>query len=64
MNLFLKVTEGTDIICGSYELFKIIKFFFKILDIVFFIIPMILIVLITFSIAKNVIARNEDNMKK
>lgn len=58
---FLEVT-GFD--CGGADILRIIKFIFRILDIILFIIPMVLIVMISVDLAKNVLAGREDEMKK
>lgn len=50
--------------CGGAEVLKIIKFVSTLLDIIFFIVPMALIVIIIIDFAKNVIASKDDEMKK
>ena len=68
MNIFLAVVEGSGsggkIICGDLEVLKIIKFAFKIVDVIFYIVPMLLIVMISFSFVKNTISQNMDSAKK
>ena len=53
-----------DLVCGGSGVLRVIKFIFKLLDILFFIIPMIAIALITFDFVKSVLANNVDDMKK
>lgn len=53
-----------NLVCGGSGVLRIIKFIFKLLDILFFIIPMIAIALITFDFVKSVLSNNVDNMKK
>lgn len=60
-NLVFLVT-GFD--CGGADILRIIKFIFILLDIVMFIVPMALIVMVSIDLAKNVIAGKEDEMKK
>ena len=50
--------------CGGADVLKIIKFVSILLDIVLFIIPMALIVMVSVDFAKNVIAGKDDEMKK
>ena len=50
--------------CGGTDILKIIKFVKTLLDMVFFIVPMGLIVIISVDFAKNVIAGKDDEMKK
>ncbi len=57
---FLDVT-GFD--CGGEEVLKVIKFACQLLDVILFIVPMALIVMVTVDFFKNVIAK-EDDMKK
>jgi len=53
-----------DAVCGGAEVLKVIKFIWTLLDIVLFIVPMGLIVIISVDFAKNVIAGKDDAMKK
>ena len=68
MNIFLAVVEGSGsggkIICGDLEVLKIIKFAFKIVDVIFYIVPMLLIVMISFSFVKNTITQDMGSAKK
>ncbi len=70
INLYASWTEKTDTInifgttCGGAEILKVIKFIWTLLDIVLFIVPIGLIVMISIDLAKNVIAGKEDEMKK
>ena len=50
--------------CGGTDVLKIIEFVNTLLDIVLFIIPMALIVMVIVDFAKNVIAGRDDEMKK
>lgn len=59
--LFLEVT-GFD--CGGADVLRIIKFIFNLLDVVLFIIPMILIVMVSIDMVKNVISVKDDVAKK
>lgn len=63
---FLKEYSVDEIklLCGGEEPLRAIKFALSILDIICFIIPILLIVLITVSFVKNVIAQSVDDMKK
>lgn len=58
---FLDVT-GFD--CGGADVLRVLKFVFKFLDIILFIIPFILIVMISIDLGKNVVSAKEDDMKK
>ena len=65
MNQFLAATQNiNDIPCGGAEVLRTIKFAMTMIDIICFIIPIILILIITVGFAKNVIANNVDDMKK
>ena len=57
-NFFLEIT------CGGADVLRIIKFVWKLLEIVFFIIPMGLVFIITFDFVKNVVSGKEDEMRK
>lgn len=63
---FLKEYSVDEIIqlCGGEEPLRAIKFAMSILNIICFITPILLIVLITVSFTKNVIAQSVDDMKK
>ena len=50
--------------CGGVEFLRIVKFLLYLLDIIFFIAPMILIVMLTIDFGKAVISGSEDVMKK
>ena len=50
--------------CGGADILKILKFVFKLLDLVLFIVPMGLIIMVILDFSKNVIAGKEDEMKK
>lgn len=50
--------------CGGTDVLRIIKFVDILLDLVFFIIPMALIVMVSVDFAKNVIAGKDDDMRK
>lgn len=60
--MFLDFNCVTD--CGGADILRIIKFVFILLDLVFFIVPIGLIVMIMIDFSKNVIAGKEDEMKK
>lgn len=66
--MFLSILDEVEIDCiadcGGAEILKIIKIVWQILDIALFIIPMILIVMVSLDFAKSVIASKEDDMKK
>lgn len=63
MNLII---NGVDCIadCGGAGVLRIIKFVFILLDMVFFLIPMGLILMMSVDIAKNVISGKDDEAKK
>lgn len=50
--------------CGGADILKVIKFIWTLLNIVLFIVPMGVIVMISLDLFKNVIAGKEDDMKK
>lgn len=64
--LIFLATEAFDCVqdCGGADILRILKFVFILLDLVLFIVPMGLIVVIILDFAKNVIASKEDDMKK
>lgn len=51
-------------VCTNSQVLKIVLFVNKLLDILFFIVPMGLIVMLSLDLFKNVIAGREDDMKK
>ena len=51
-------------LCTNKDALTIIHFFWKIIKLIFFIVPIIAIVMITLDFAKSVIASKEDEMKK
>ena len=53
-----------DVACGGAEVLRVIKFLWKLLDIVLFLVPMGLIVFISLDFGKSVIASKDDSMKK
>lgn len=53
-----------DVACGGAEVLRVIKFVWTLLDIVFFVVPIGLIVIITVDFLKNVISSKSDDMKK
>lgn len=59
--MFFAVT-GYD--CGGADVLRIIKFVFNLLDVLLFIIPMILIVMVSFDFLKSVISGKDDTFKK
>lgn len=50
--------------CENVDFLTIVKFFLKITDVIFFIVPIILIVMVTIDFGKTVISGTEDDMKK
>lgn len=60
----LNCTVNYGVRCGGADILRIIKFVFTLLDIVLFIVPMGLIIMVSVDLAKNVIAGKEDEMKK
>lgn len=50
--------------CGGADILRILKFVFILIDLVLFIVPIGLIVMIMIDFSKNVIAGKEDEMKK
>lgn len=57
-------TKAAGVECGGAGVLRIIKFVFEILDILFFVVPMGLIVIVSFDFFKSVIAGKSDDMKK
>lgn len=53
-----------DIVCGGADVLRILRFVFILLDMVCWIVPMGLIVMLMVDFGKNVIAGKEDEMKK
>ena len=53
-----------DAVCGGADILRVIKFIWKLLDVVFFIVPIVLIVMISLDFAKSVIAGKDDEMRK
>lgn len=53
-----------DVACGGAEVLKVIKFIWILLDIVLFIVPIVLILMISIDLGKNVIAGKVDDMSK
>ena len=51
-------------ICGGADILRVIRFIFILLDLVTWIVPMALIVIISIDFGKNVMANKEDEMKK
>ena len=69
MNIFIKIAEGAgsgaEFVCKNYcQAARVIVFVKKIMNIVFFIVPMLLIVMLSFDFFKNVIFGSEDEAKK
>lgn len=62
MLYFMETVNGFT--CGGTDILKIIKFAKTLLDMIFFLVPMALIVIISIDLAKNVIAGKDDEMKK
>ena len=60
--LFLE--EVTAFSCGGADVLRVLKFVFLLIDIVLFIVPMGLILILIVDFLKNVIAGKEDDMKK
>ena len=50
--------------CGGADVLRILKFVFILIDLVFFIVPIGLIIMLMIDFGKNVIAGKEDEMKK
>ena len=50
--------------CGGSDVLRILKFVFILIDLVFFIVPIGLILMLMIDFGKNVIASKEDEMKK
>lgn len=59
---FLDTVTGFS--CGGAEVLRVLKFVFMLIDLVLFIVPMGLIVMVMVDFMKNVIAGKEDEMKK
>ena len=55
-------TTGFD--CGGADVLRVLRFIFILLDIVMFVVPMGLIIILMVDLAKNVIAGKEDEMRK
>ena len=53
-----------DAVCGGADVLRVIRFIWMLLDIVFFIVPIVLIVMISLDFAKSVIAGKDDEMRK
>ena len=53
-----------DAVCGGADVLRVIRFIWMLLDIVFFIVPIVLIVMISLDFAKCVIAGKDDEMRK
>lgn len=53
-----------EVICGGADILRVIKFVYKLLNVIFILIPILLIVMIMLDLVKNVIASKEDEMKK
>lgn len=64
MNFLIKFAEITGYDCGGADILRVLKFVLILLDIVLFIVPIALIIIIMIDFAKNVIAGKEDEMKK
>lgn len=50
--------------CGGADILRVIKFVWILLDIVLFVIPMILIIMVSVDLVKNVISGRADDAKK
>lgn len=50
--------------CGGADVLRIIKFVFTLLDLVLFVVPVGLIIMLMVDFGKNVMAGKEDEMKK
>ena len=55
------VFDGT---CGSNDVLSVVRFFLKLLDIVYILVPVGLILFITIDFGKNVISKDESEMSK
>ena len=65
LTFFLKLsTEEIKQLCGGTVVLKTIRFVWKLLDVVFFVTPILLIILISIDFIKNVMAKNENEMSK
>ena len=60
--IFLDTVTGFS--CGGAEVLRVLKFVFMLIDLILFIVPMGLIVMVMVDFMKNVIAGKEDEMKK
>lgn len=54
----------SEVDCGPADILRVIKFVYQLLDILLFLVPIGLIVMISIDLAKNVIAGKEDEMSK
>ncbi len=61
INMFFEIT-GFE--CGGQAILSVIKFIMKLLDLVLFIVPILLIVMVSIDFVKNVITNDEGQMKK
>lgn len=59
--VFLAIEE---VVCGGEDVLKVIKFVMQLLDVIFFVVPIGLMLMISVDFTKNVIAGKEDDMKK
>ena len=64
MDLLINFMDVTGFDCGGADVLRILKFVFTLIDVVLFIVPIGLIVIVMVDFAKNVIAGKEDEMKK
>lgn len=64
LNFLIGGSEITGFECGGADILRIIKFAEKLLDIVFIMIPILLIIMISVDFAKNVIAGKVEDMQK
>lgn len=64
MDLLINFMNVTGFDCGGADVLRILKFVFTLIDVVLFIVPIGLIVIVMVDFAKNVIAGKEDEMKK
>lgn len=53
-----------EVACGGADVLRAIKFVWKLLDVLLFLVPMGVIIFVSLDFAKNVIAGKEDDMKK
>ena len=61
---FLDEATIDGLACGGADILRVIKFIFTLLDAVLFIIPMVLILMLSLDLAKNIIANKDDQMSK